>query len=355
MTRRTILLVLLAAMLGWALPAWSQPNKLFRIGYLANDPEPNSPTFVEFRQTLAKQGWRVDFVNENIKEGANREERVANANVVIYYSPERKGAGFAAIAGSFVERKVDLMVTTGSNALNAAFNATKSIPIVFGSLQDPGPPYVKSLREPGGNVTGLATHVAGLAAKRVEFMHEMLPRARVLGRLYQVGPTKPDAEAKILAEDKAAADARELRFEQFPVVVPEDAGRNEALAAEILDKAFGQMKQKGVGIAYVKADQFFVVHRDVVAAAALKHGMPILCADGRFTDAGALFSYGDNFPLRYQRAALVVDRILRGEKPAVTPVDESLKPELVINLKTAAQLGIAVPNALRVQEKRAVR
>jgi len=75
-TRCTFLLVLGAAMLGCVPAAWSQPNKLFRIGYLANDPEPNSPTFVEFRQTLAKQGWRVDFVNENIKEGANREERL---------------------------------------------------------------------------------------------------------------------------------------------------------------------------------------------------------------------------------------------------------------------------------------
>lgn len=297
---------------------------MFRIGYLANDPDRSSPTFQAFAGAMRELGWI---------EGTNLEIR--------YYSSGGRDDLFPGIAQQAVRESVDLIMTTGSGSTRAAIAATDRIPIVFGSAANPvEQKFVASLSRPGGNVTGLALLVRELGPKRMELLKEILPRARRFARLYQAKSI--DAiQPSIIKADDAAARALGVALEHVAI-----AGVDQ------IEAAFAAAARGGVDALHVSAAALFVVNRAWIGRLGLAHRLPMMCADSRFAEAGALASYGENFLARYRRAAFLVDKILRGAKPADMPVEQPDIFELVLNLKTAAALGVTIPAQMRLRADR---
>jgi putative ABC transport system substrate-binding protein len=276
---------------------------------------------------------------------------VDGRNVQILYVSESHQRRFSQIAQEFAQAGVDVMVATGSSATRAAIGATRTIPIVFGSAANPVEnKFVASLGRPGGNVTGLALLVQELGPKRLQLLKETLPKATRFARLYEEGFTSKEGEAAIVREDDAAA--RKLGVSVEHIAISGRGADNEV--ADRLERAFSDVKRAGVQALYVKADALFVVRRKTIADLALRERLPMMCADARFCDAGALLSYGENFPERYRQAASVVHRILQGARPADIPVDQPMTLELVVNLQTARRLGITVPQSVLEQTDRRI-
>jgi putative ABC transport system substrate-binding protein len=326
--RRRAVLALAAATLGAPLAGISQ-EKIYRIGYLANDPDPrkSSNSFKAFVAALEESGWI---------EGQNLEIRV------------RSSAGrdelFPALAAEFVREKVDVIVTTGSGSTRAAKAATDSIPIVFGSAANPVEQgFVASLARPGGNVTGLAILLQELGPKRMELLKQLLPGAlrfaRIFSRLNIVR-----LQPQIMEDYDVAARGLGVTVQHISLASPED-----------IEAVFQTAALSRVDAAIVEADAVFVVNRAKVAALALRHRIPLMGTDGRFPEAGALLSYGENFASRYRRAGFMVDRILRGAKPADLPVELSSFFEMTLNLRTAKELGVKIPEAILVQATMVIR
>jgi ABC-type uncharacterized transport system substrate-binding protein len=321
--RRRLILGLGALGLAAPLPGFAQQQKVYTIGYLANDPDPrkSSDTFKAFVAALQESGW---------VEGKNIEIRV------------RSSAGrdemFPGLAAELVQQKVDVIVTTGSGSTRAAKDATSTIPIVFGSAANPvEQKFVESLARPGGNVTGLAILVQELGPKRLELLKQILPRAsrfaRVFSRLNIVR-----LQPAIMAEYDSAARSLGVSLQHVSVANQED-----------LEAAFATLLSSKIEAIIVEADAVLVVNRARVTALAIKHRLPMMGPDVRFVEAGALASYGENFPSRYRRAGFLVDKILRGAKPADLPVEISSVFEMGVNLKTARALDMTIPQAVRLQ------
>jgi len=319
--RRRLLIALGAGMLAAPLANLAQQPRIYRIGYLANDPDRESPTFQAFINALRQLGWI---------EGKNVDIR--------YLTSNGRDERFAELAAAVVRDKVDLIVTTGSGSTRAAKTATGSIPIVFGSAANPvEQKFVASLARPGGNVTGLALLVQELGPKRLQLLKQMLPNAARIGFLHKEGAGPGTA-------DDATARSLGVTLLRIPTATVDD-----------IDAAFAEAARGGADAIAVKADAMFVVNRKRIAALALRYRLPTMCADGRFVEAGALASYGENFASRYQRAAYYVDKILRGAKPADLPVEQPMVFELVINLKTATALGMAIPPPILLQADRLIK
>ena len=323
-SRRNLILAFGASALAVPYLALAQRQKIYRIGYLANDPDRRSPTFQAFIATLQERGW------------------IEGKNIVIdYLTSDGRDERFPALAADAVQKNVDIIVTTGSGSTAAAKAATDRIPIVFGSAANPvEQKFVGSLARPGGNITGLALLVQELEPKRLQILKEILPRATRFARLYQGNTTQPINTE----EDDAAARALGVALQHIAV-----AGVDE------IDNVFAAVAKNRPDAIMVKADSMFVVNRSRIAALAIKYRLPMMCADGRFAEAGALLSYGEDFASRYRRAALLVDKILRGAKPADLPVEQSTIFELVINVNTATALGITIPQPVLLQADRVVK
>lgn len=320
--RRTFVLSGAALALGAAFAARAQP-KIYRIGYLANDPDPRkfSRPFKAFVEALQEAGWT---------EGKNIE--------LLIRSSAGRDEMFAQFAAELVRERVDVIVTTGSPSTRAAKAATDRIPIVFGSAANPVEQnFVESLARPGGNVTGLAILVQELGPKRMGLLKEILPRAKRFGRLFS-RTSIVRLQPKIMEEYDAGARSLGITLQHVSVAGPDE-----------IEPALGAVAASGVDGIVVEADPALVVNRDKVAALALMHRMPMIGPDARFAEAGALASYGENFPSRYRAAGFLVDKILRGAKPADLPVEISSTFELGINLKSAKALGISVPPSILVQ------
>ena len=335
-TRRRIIWALGAGALATPLLSFAQSQKVYRIGYLANDPDRKSPTFQAFIGGLAELGWSED------------------KNLQIDYASERSDRKFADLAADMVRQKVDVIVTTGSPSTRAAKAATDGIeaakaamdriPIVFGSAANPVEQgFVASLSRPGGNVTGLALFVQELGPKRLQLMKEMLPRATRFGRVYGMSGLKTIQPA-IMTEYDSAARALGVRIQHIAVTDFKD-----------IQPAFAAAARDRIDAVQVTADGLLVVNRDAIAKIALEHRLPMMGPDGRFADAGALVSYGENFASRYRRAAFLVDKILRGTKPADLPVEQPANFELVINLRTAKALGVTIPQSFLLQAERVIK
>jgi putative tryptophan/tyrosine transport system substrate-binding protein len=318
--RRTFIVASAAAVLGTPFLALAQ-QRVYRIGYLANDPDPrkDSRTFRAFVDALREAGW---------SEGQNIE--------IVIRSSAGRDEMFPKFAGELVRDKVDVIVATGSPSTRAAKEATDSIPIVFGSAANPVEQnFVASLARPGGNVTGLAILVQELGPKRMAMLKEILPRSKRFARLFS-RTSIVRLQPKIMEEYDTGAKALGITVQHVSV-----AGPNE------IESTFAAIAVGGVD--GIVADPAFVVNRAKVAALALNQRIPLIGPDGRFAEAGALASYGENFPSRYRQAGFLVDKILRGAKPADLPVQISSTFETAINLKTAKALGLTVPSSILVQ------
>jgi putative ABC transport system substrate-binding protein len=257
---------------------------------------------------------------------------IENSTIAIEYRwAEGRPDRFAEIAGEFVRRKVDVIVTFGS-AVPAAKQATSTIPIIFAIANDPvGGGLVASLARPGGNVTGLSGQAHDLVGKRLELLREIRPDLRRLAIIADIG-----YRDSVLVIDEIRTVARTLGIEAIIVGIR----RGEEIAP-MLD-AIGN-----------KAEAIYVVISAVVAANteqvnALAAGarVPTMYNNSDYVTAGGFMSYGPSYPDLFRRAAEIVDKVLRGAKPADIPVEQPTKFELAVNMQVAKTLGLAVPPTL---------
>lgn len=240
-----------------------------------------------------------------------------------------------ALAAELVRSRVAVIVTPGSViAARAAKAATGAIPIVFEVGVDPvGAGLVKSMNRPEGNITGITSLNAHVAPKRVELMHELLPKAKRFAVL--VNPSNQENLDMTVKGSDGPASALGLQLHYL----------NASTEREI-ESTFERLRQLEVGGLIVAADIFFNSRVQQFAALALKHGVPAVHSVSDFATAGGLVSYGGNIRDSHKEAGIYTGRILKGEKPANLPVQQVTKVELTINLRTAKALGIGVPNTL---------
>jgi putative tryptophan/tyrosine transport system substrate-binding protein len=239
------------------------------------------------------------------------------------------------LAAELVSRQVTVIVAPGSTpAALAAKAATTTIPIVFEVASDPVElGLVISLARPGGNITGVISLNAEVAPKRLELLHELVPTAAVVGLL--VNPTNPNL-ADFTTKNLRAA-ARSLGLEMHVL---------HASAERDFEPVFATLLQLRAGALVIGADPFFTSRLEQLAALTLRHAVPTVYQFREFTAAGGLMSYGGSLTDTFRAAGVYTGRILRGDKPAELPVQQTTKVELFLNLKTAKVLGLEVPPML---------
>ena len=297
-----------------------QPKKVPRIGYLSSlDPATESTRSEPFRLALRELGYT---------EGQNIAIEYRYSEGKVDRAPED--------AAELVRLKVDIIVVAGGgNWVQAAKNATKTIPIVMvGSGTDPVKAgIVESLARPGGNVTGVTNLNQELGGKRLELLKEAVPKIASVAFLYN-----PAASGNVLeVKEVLPVAARALRLTIQPW---------EVRAADGFEKVFAALsKQRSDGL-FVTGSPIMYVNRKRIADFALKSRLPSMYVRREFVDAGGLMYYGADLADSYRRVAYFVDRILKGAKPADLPVEQPTKFELVINLKTAKQIGLTIPQSM---------
>jgi len=313
--RRRDFITLLGGAAAWPLVARAQqPGKT--IGFLgANSPSLQSQWTAAFVQRLRELGW------------------IEGRNVAIEYRwTEGRFDRSPALVAELVQRKVDVIVTHATPNVVAAMQATSVIPIVFTTVADPvGNKLVASLARPGGNVTGLSNQVPDLVGKRLELLRELVPGLRRLAMMVNVGVSNVVAE---LGEVQAAGRTLGL-----------DVAALELQRAEDIAPAIEGLRGRAEGI-YVQADPLFTSNRVRLNSLALSARLPTIHSLREHVEAGGLISYGTNLTDLFRRSADLVDKILRGAKPADIPVEQPTKFDLVVNLWTAKALGIDVPPTL---------
>jgi putative ABC transport system substrate-binding protein len=289
-----------------------QPSKSAQIGILsAFSPSPREEAF---RQRLRDLGY------------------IEGQTVTIQsrYSDGRF-ATLPELAAELFRLNVDVIVASPTEAIHAAQRATKTIPIVMATGGDPvGLGFVNSLAHPGGNITGLTSVATTLTAKRLEFLKAIAPAASLVWFLVNRSTPK-----QFMTEMEAAG--RTLGTQISPVLVEDASDVDRAFAAVVKARPGGLVVDLAVGEYYRQ-----------IADLALRHRLPAISGPREFADAGGLIAYGPDYLDLFRRAAVYVDKILRGVKPGDLPVEQPTKFELVINLKTAKSLGLTIPEPLLV-------
>jgi putative ABC transport system substrate-binding protein len=302
-----------------------QPTKIPRIGYLlALSPE-QSGDLKAFRQGLMALGY------------------VEGKNITIEYrSAEGKLDRLPALAAELVGLKVDVIVALNPPSAHAAKDATKTIPIVMRSTDDPVTTgLVASLARPGGNITGLTSISTDLIGKRLELVKEAVPQAHVIAVLRN--PSARDAALK-WKETETAGRALGLQFQSVEVKTTDDF-------ASAFDTATRTHAQALITL----RNPLIVNNRMRIAGLAIKSALPAMYDDREFVDAGGLMSYGAELADLHRRAAIYVDKILKGAKPADLPVEQPMKFELIINLKAAKQISLTIPPNVLARADRVIR
>lgn len=305
-----------------------QTGKTWRIGYLSltSDGQSYKPWLGALRDGLRDLGY-VDGKNIII------EPRYAAGQV------ER----LSTLATELVRLNVDVLVTAPAGSALAARKATRTIPIVFIGEPDPvGTALVASLAHPGGNVTGLADAHADLVPKRLDLLKQVVPSATRVGILWN--PANPGTAPQLKIAE-GAAPALGLTVLPVPVKGPRPGD---------LDRAFATIGKEHLGSLFVIGDSTLGVQRDRIAELSIKHRLPTSASHSRWAEGGLLMSYGTDFVDLFRRSAILVDRILRGAKPADLPVEEPTKFELVINMGTAKALGLAISPSLLSRADRVI-
>ena len=243
-----------------------------------------------------------------------------------------------ALAAELVRRRVAVIVASspGTASALAAKSATTTIPIVFAIGIDPVKlGLVASLSRPGANITGVSFLTTDLTAKRLELLHAIVPSARPIGLL--VNPTAPQTKSQ---RDEAEGAARILGV---PFVILNASSPNE------IDDAFAMIAEQRIEALLIGSDALFAGQSNQLAALAARYGVPAIYPYPEVAEAGGLISYGASIPTTFRLAGTYVGRILKGEKPADLPVQQSSHLDLVLNLKTAKALGLTVPPTLLVR------
>jgi ABC-type uncharacterized transport system substrate-binding protein len=319
MKRREFITLLGGAAATWPLAARAQqPEKLPVIGLLdSTSPDVHTNLLRSFRQGLNETGF------------------VEGQNVAIEYRwSDGQYGRVPELAADLAHREVSVITTIdGSASALAAKAATSTIPVIFRIGADPvALGLVASLNRPGGNVTGVTSLTVEVGPKRLEVLHQLVPTATVMALL--LNPASPFAET--LTKDlQAAARMLGLRIHVLNASTDSD-----------ISSAFAELLQLGTGGLVIGSDVFFNSRSQQLAALTVRHAMPAVYQYREFVAAGGLMSYGGSLEDSYRLAGIYTGRVLKGEKPADLPVQQSTKVELFINLKTAAALGLDVPPTL---------
>src|SRR5215813_2281393 len=313
---KEIVCVVFGVLLALGSPAKAQQTgKIFRIGFLDSSTASGMAVMVDaFRQELSKLGW------------------IEGKNITIEYRlAEQKTERLPELAAELVRQKVNLIVATGRAPAFAAKKATNTIPIVMTGFPDPvGEGLVASLAQPAGNVTGLSNLAAELTSKRLEILKDAVPKLTRVGVVRQAGG--PGGESPVLKYLRPAAPVLKL------ILVDIECEAD----ATGLESAFRTAKQKQVGALVIGGGLRFFAERKRIVELAVKHRLPAIYPYEKYVDEGALMFYGTDDADLYRRAAVYVDKILKGAKPADLPVQQATKFEFVINLKAAKQIGLTL-------------
>ena len=320
MRRRDFMaLVVGASAMAWPFGADAQQAaKVTRIGYLASNLTNQGP-LEAFRQGLRELGY------------------VEGRNVVIEYrDAQGKLEPLQALAAELVALKVDVIVAASTAAALAAKQATTVIPIVFGTVPDPvATGLVASLARPGGNVTGLSNLNADLVGKCLEYLTQAVPAAKRIVVLSQPGAFGEHTEKEMLKAAEVGARVLGIQLQFVEARGPTD-----------IDKALSEITGARPDAMIVLVSGMLLGERSRLVELAASNRLPVLYTFRELADAGGLMSYGTSLADLFRRAASYVDKILKGAKPAELPVQQPIKLELVINLKTAQTLGLVVPPTL---------
>ena len=315
--QRRKFIALLGGTAAWPLSAHAQQPAMPIVGYLSSLGQAVSVQFdAAFRRGLSQMGF-VEGQNVSIEYRWMTDS----------YDP------LPAMAADLVQRQVAVIFALGPPAVLAAKAATTSLPIVFVTGADPikfG--FVASFNRPGGNITGIWVVTAVLAQKRLELLHELVPKAELFALL--VNPTSPVAEPQT-RDAQGAAQALGLKLRVLSAATEND-----------FDQVFATLIQERADALLVSADPFFYSRREHLVALAARHTIPTLYEIREYVEVGGLMSYGTVFRDGYHKGGIYVGRILKGVKPAELPVEQINKLELVFNGKTAKALGLEIPPKL---------
>jgi len=317
---------LLLLFLTGATVAEAQQLNVSRIGYLSgNSPSGISARTAAFRQGLRELGY------------------VEGKNIVIEY---RYGEGkldlLPTLAAELVHLRVAVIVTTGSTATRPAKAATSRVPIVMGSDNDPvGNGFVASLARPGGNITGLSNLAQDLSGKQLELLKEIVPK---LSRVAVFGTSTTPGNAESLKEIELVARAFGVRVQYLDILDPKD-----------IEIAFQAASKGRAGAVLVQGTPFASSHRAQITDLAAKNRLPATYPQSDYIDAGGLMFYGPSINDLFRRTAIYVDKILKGVKPGNLPVEQPMKFEFIINLKTAQQMGLTIPPNVLARADKVIR
>jgi putative ABC transport system substrate-binding protein len=326
MNKRITLWLLATVLLATVPPAEAQqPAKVARVGFQsAASPAALSPRAEAFRQGLRELGY------------------VEGKNIVIEWRyAEGKLDRLDEFAAEFVRLKVDVIVTAAPSSTRAVKKATSTIPIVMAFDNDPvANGFVASLARPGGNITGLSTLSPEITGKQLEILKETIPR---LSRV-AVLRTSTLSAAQNLREAELAAGAWKVKLQYLDVGGLKD-----------IETVFREARKRRAGAVLVLASPILESHRTLVADLAVKNRLPTMFWASENVEAGGLMSYGANVVDMYRRAAVFVDKILKGTKPTDLPVEQPIKFEFIVNLKTANQIGLTIPPNVLVRADKVIR
>jgi ABC-type uncharacterized transport system substrate-binding protein len=304
-----------------------QPKKVTRIGYLDGGfPSTNAARVDAFRQGLREHGY------------------VEEKNIVIEYRhAEGKPNRLPILLADLLHLQVEVIVAGGGGgAIDAAKQATKTIPIVMPMAIDPvGQGFVISLARPGGNVTGLATLAPEISGKQLEILREVVPS---LSRVAVLGSSTNAANARLLNEVKPPAAAFGVKLQYLDVLGPND-----------FEIAFRAAVKGHAEAVLVLTGPVVNSQRKQIADLAVKNRLPAILPFPEYVEAGGLMSYSASVIDMYRRAAVYVDKILKGAKPADLPVEQPIKFEFIINLKAAKQIGLTIPPNVLARADRVIR
>jgi putative tryptophan/tyrosine transport system substrate-binding protein len=303
-----------------------QPQKVPRIGYLSSV----SPSVISDRTEAFRQGLR-------------ELGHVEGKNIVIEWRyAEGKPDRVSEVAAELVRLKVDLIVTTGPPVTRSAKEATSTIPIVMAQDPDPvGNGFVASLARPGGNITGLSTLAPEISGKQLELLKEIVPK---LSRVAVLGTSTRPGNAQSLRELELAAGTFGVRLQYLDVLSSKD-----------IETAFRAASKGRAEAVLVLGGPVLNSHRTQIADLAAKNRLPAIYERREYVEAGGLMVYGASITEMFRRAATYVDKVLKGAKPADLPVEQPTKFELVINLKTAKQIGLTIPPNVLVRADKVIR
>jgi len=316
MKKKITVLTLCALLLALSAPAEAQQQlkKLHRIGILLVGSSSFYSAWIDvFRQGLKELGY------------------IEGKNIAIEYRyAEGKADRLPALAAELVGLKVEIVFTSSTPSVLAVKKATSTIPIVFVSISDPvASGLVTSLARPGGNITGLSIVAVELSGKRLELLKEAVPSVT---RVAFIWNSANPAQAPQWGEAQAAAQALGLQLQSL-----------EVRSANDFDSAFEAALKERVQALITTPEALFGTHLKRIVEFAAKNRLPTMYGNPQFVDAGGLMSYAPDYTVQYRRAAIYVDKILKGSKPADLPVEQPTKFEFIINLKAAKQIGLTIP------------